>query len=168
MNNEPQRFENRRPAVRPLRPREFRRSTNRKIIKWPATKIGGNARVSLRQRNRVPVRTLELLAASEAPELHRLTRDNSRRGRAAVVTRLPSTESQSRIGCHRFGRQNRTHIHSRYRSRSHRIRTLRTHSRRIRTGRHSRTRSSRTDTHSRIHMDIPSPSPTTLESRNRR
>ena len=160
MNNEPQRFENRRPAVRPLRPREFRRSTNRKIIKWPATKIGGNARVSLRQRNRVPVRTLELLAASEAPELHRLTRDNSRRGRAAVVTRLPSTESQSRIGCHRFGRQNRTHIHSRYRSR--------THSRRIRTGRHSRTRSSRTDTHSRIHMDIPSPSPTTLESRNRR
>src|SRR5256885_11253386 len=102
MNNEPQRFENRRPAVRPLRPREFRRSTNRKIIKWPATKIGGNARVSLRQRNRVPVRTLELLAPSEAPELHRLTRDNSRRGRAAVVNRLPPTESPSRICCHPF------------------------------------------------------------------
>jgi hypothetical protein len=42
-NDEPQRWENRRPAVRPLRPREFRRSTNRKIIKWPAMKIGGNA-----------------------------------------------------------------------------------------------------------------------------
>src|SRR5437588_12559383 len=160
MNNEPQRFENRRPAVRPLRPREFRRSTNRKIIKWPATKIGGNARVSLRQRNRVPVRTLELLAASEAPELHRLTRDNSRRGRAAVVTRLLLSEAQSRIGCHRFGRQNRTHIHSRYRSRTHR--------RRIRAVRHSRTLSTSTDTPYRIRMVIPRPSPPTPESRTSR
>jgi hypothetical protein len=66
-------------------------------------KIGGMARVNLRQRNRGPVRKLELLAASEAPGLHRLTRDNTRRVRVAVVTRLPSTESESRIGCRRIG-----------------------------------------------------------------
>jgi hypothetical protein len=65
----------------------------------------GGSRVSLRQRNRAPARKLELHAASGAPGLHRLTRDNSRRGRVAVVTRLLSSESQSRIGY--LGYQNR-------------------------------------------------------------
>ena len=128
-------------------------------------KIGGRARVSLRQRNHAPVRKLELLAVSEAPGLHRLTRDSSRRERVAVVARLLSTESQNRIGCqNRIACQNRSRSHSRYRSRSHRIHTHRSHSRRIRTDSHSRTRSNRTGTHSRNILDIPSP--TTLESQN--
>jgi hypothetical protein len=50
--------------------------------------ISGRKWVSLRLRNRGQPRRPGLLGASEAPGLHRLTRDNSRRGRVGVVAQL--------------------------------------------------------------------------------
>jgi hypothetical protein len=47
--------------------------------------------VSVRLRNRGQPRRPGLLGASEAPGLHRLIHDNSRRGRDGAVTQLLST-----------------------------------------------------------------------------
>jgi hypothetical protein len=84
------RCENGRPAVRPLRPREIRRSTNRKSSNWPVMNQWKET-VSVRLRNRGQPRRPGLLGASEAPGLHRLIHDNSRRGRDGAVTQLLST-----------------------------------------------------------------------------
>jgi hypothetical protein len=150
---------NGRPAVRPLLPCEFRRSTNRNFIQLTRKESVEEKWVSLRLRIRASLRRPELLCVSEDPRLHRLSRDNSRHGTVCAVTQPLLTEwwrcigRLGQIGLHR-------HIHNHSRNRD-------IHNRSRNTGSHN------TDSHSRnIRKDIPnptmdpSPNPTTTESRN--